>query len=72
MRGKAMGLAMFSNWGSNLAITAAFLPLAQMFGVGMIFFVFGALSILSIGFVWKKVPETKGKTFEEIGRFWQK
>ena len=72
IRGRAMGLAMFSNWTSNLAISALFLPLVQIWGSGSIFLVFAFLSLVGIVFVWRWVPETKGKTFEEIGRFWQK
>ena len=72
VRGRAMGIAMFSNWTSNLALTTAFLPLAGLFGMGTMFFFLALFSVLSIAFVWKKVPETKGKTFEEIQRLWQK
>ncbi len=33
---------------------------------------YGLMSVLSLIFVWKMVPETKGKTLEEMEKIWEK
>jgi len=35
------------------------------------FWVYGAFSVILLGFVWRFVPETKGKTLEEIEKHWK-
>ena len=39
---------------------------------GFPFWVYGSLCVVTIFFVWRFVPETKGKTLEEIERMWVK
>ncbi len=38
----------------------------------MPYFIFVILSVVTIVFVWKFIPETKGKTLEEMERMWDK
>jgi len=40
------------------------------FSGGMTYGFYGLMSVLSAVFVWKMVPETKGKTLEEMDRLW--
>ena len=35
------------------------------------FWFYGAIGILTLAFCWKLVPETKGKTLEEIEAYWR-
>ncbi len=72
IRGRAMGIAMFSNWAANCLVAFSFLPLVQWIGTGSVFFLYAAICALSFWFVWKNVPETKDKTFEEIQQFLHK
>jgi MFS transporter, SP family, galactose:H+ symporter len=72
IRGRAMGIAVFSNWGANYIVALTFLPLIQAIGIGATYWFFTVICLLSVYFVWKKVPETKGKTFDEIQQFWHK
>jgi SP family xylose:H+ symportor-like MFS transporter len=39
---------------------------------GLTYSFYGLMSVLSFLFVWKMVPETKGKTLEELGKLWRK
>jgi MFS transporter, SP family, galactose:H+ symporter len=72
IRGRAMGVAVFANWGANYIVSLTFLPLIQFLGIGSTYWVFTLMCVLAFWFAMKKVPETKDKTFDEIQRFWQK
>lgn len=68
VRGRAMGIATFANWLCNYLVALLFLDLVQGLGTGGAFLVFTSMSLLALFFVYKGLPETKGKTFEEIQR----
>jgi MFS transporter, SP family, galactose:H+ symporter len=72
VRGRAMGLALFVNWVANYFVSLSFLPLVEKFGKGQTFLFYAFISFFALGFVFYKVPETKGKSFEEIQKFWRK
>jgi len=42
------------------------------FSGGFTYGFYGLMSVLSLLFVWKMVPETKGKTLEEMEELWEK
>merc|ERR1719247_3938148 len=68
VRGAALSVAAIVNFASNITMTLT-LPLTmKTFGSSVQFFIYLALAILSIAFVYFIVPETKGKTLEEIER----
>lgn len=54
------------NWLLAFLVTRTYLPVKNAFGGDVTFFIFTSLSILGTVFVLFLVPETKGKTFEEI------
>lgn len=68
VRGHAMGLATLSLWIANFLTTASFPILKQNFGLSGTFIVHAGICLLYFFFVKFKVPETKGKTLEEIER----
>jgi SP family arabinose:H+ symporter-like MFS transporter len=72
IRGRAMSIATFSNWATNF-ITAFLFPwyVAQI-GMNMGFYTFAITSLIATIFFWYLVPETKGKTLEEIEKYWKK
>lgn len=64
-RPAAVAVAGFSNWATNFMIGMFFPYVAKLCGP-YVFLIFGGLLVLFIFFVYYKVPETKGKSFEEI------
>ncbi len=66
LRGNAMSLATLSLWVANLFTTASFPVLKQQFGLHITFGIHAAICLLYFVFVKKRVPETKGKSLEEI------
>lgn len=72
IRGRAMGIATFSNWVCNYFVSLTFLTLIQVLGTSGTFWLYAIICFLGLWFVIKLVPETKGKTFEQIQSFWKK
>ncbi len=72
IRGRAMGAATFANWACNYFVSLTFLSLVTSIGAGLTFWLYMLISLIGLWFVWKMVPETKGKTFEEIQHFWKR
>jgi MFS family permease len=66
VRGRAMSLATISNWGFNLLVTITFLGLIDLFGRVGTFLLYAALTFVAIAFTAFLVPETKGRSLEEI------
>jgi MFS family permease len=76
IRGRAMTIATVCLWIANSIVTQTFTImdesawLVRHFNHAFPFWVYCALSVLSVVFVGLFVPETKGKTLEEIERGW--
>ena len=70
VRGRAMGIATFTNWSANYIISLTFLTLIDLFGVSYTFFFYAGIGLLALWFISKKIPETKGKELEEIQQYW--
>ena len=72
-RSRALSLAVITNFACNLGMTFGLVPmqvalddLVPGYGQAILFGIYGALCVFSLGFVFCCVPETKGKTLEEI------
>ena len=79
IRGAAVAIAVAFQWIFNFIVSSTFLPLYNMslgsmenFGHAFTYSLYGVLCILAALFVWKLVPETKGKTLEDMSRLWKK
>ncbi len=70
IRGRAMGVATMMNWGSNLIVALTFLSLLHSLGRSATFWLYGVIGILAWFFVYRLVPETKGRTLEQIDASW--
>jgi MFS transporter, SP family, galactose:H+ symporter len=66
LRGRAMSLATVANWGFNLIVSATFLDLVNALGSADAFVVYAILSVVALLFVAMMVPETKGRSLEQI------
>jgi SP family xylose:H+ symportor-like MFS transporter len=71
IRGKAVAIAVAAQWITNFIVSATF-PSLEAFSISFTYSLYGVMSVLSILFVWKMVPETKGKTLEEMAVLWKK
>jgi SP family xylose:H+ symportor-like MFS transporter len=70
IRGAAVAIAVAFQWISNFIVSSTFVPLytwSPAFTYGMYAF----FCILAALFVWKLVPETKGKTLEDMTALWR-
>ena len=72
IRGSAMSIVTFTNWGANFLTAFTFPWYIDKIGMGGGFFTFAGMCLLATIFFNKYVPETKGKTLEEIENFWTK
>jgi len=66
VRGSAMGLVTVANWGANLLVSLTFPVLTDGVGTSATFWLFGLCSLAGLVFVYRYVPETKGRTLEAI------
>jgi len=66
VRGAAMSIAAIVNFTSNITMTLTLKVLQNMLTTSGVFFVYLGMAFVSILFVWGIVPETKGKTLEQI------
>ncbi len=71
IRGQAVAIAVASQWIANYFISSTYPPMMEFSG-GMTYGFYGLMSILSALFVWKMIPETKGKSLEEMEKVWKK
>lgn len=78
IRGKALAIAVAAQWVSNYLVSLTFPMmndnsyLTEQFNHGFAYWVYGIMSILAMLFIIKFVPETKGKTLEEMENLWKK
>ncbi len=70
IRGQAVAVAVMAQWAANYLISSTY-PVMMEYSGAFTYGFYGVMSILSFLFVWKMVPETKGKTLEEIETLWK-
>ncbi|XP_070705663.1 solute carrier family 2, facilitated glucose transporter member 12 [Pempheris klunzingeri] len=68
VRGRAVSVVSAANWATNLLISMTFLTITEKIGVPNVMFLYSAMSFVLLVFVILCVPETKGRTLEEISK----
>ena len=78
IRGAAVAIAVAFQWIFNFIVSSSFVPLFNMhltegdhFGHWFTYGMYGIICVIAAIFVWKLVPETKGKTLEDMTALWQ-
>lgn len=72
VRGRATSLATTALWTACLAVTLTFLSIVETLGASGAFLLYAILSLVTFCFVWMWVPETHGRSLEEIQHSWRK
>lgn len=72
VRGRAMSIAIFANWTTNMISVFLFPWYVKEYGLHAGFFVFAGICAAATIFFWRLVPETKGRSLEDIARHWQR
>jgi sugar porter (SP) family MFS transporter len=70
LRGRAMSVATVANWVANLIMTLTFPALVAAIGSSATFGLYALIGVASFIFTWRLVPETRGKTLEQIEQVW--
>ncbi|XP_028997191.1 solute carrier family 2, facilitated glucose transporter member 12 [Betta splendens] len=68
IRGRAVCVVSAVNWATNLLISMTFLTITENIGVPNVMFLYAAMSFVLLVFVILCVPDTKGRTLEEISK----
>ena len=78
IRGAAVAIAVAFQWIFNFIVSSTFVPMFNMhltpgddFGHWFTYGLYGIICIIAAIFVWKLVPETKGKTLEDMTKLWR-
>ena len=78
IRGQAVAVAVAFQWIFNFIVSSTFVPMFNMhltegddFGHWFTYGLYGLICIAAAIFVWKLVPETKGKTLEDMSKLWK-
>ena len=72
IRGAAVAIAVAFQWIFNWIVSTSFVPMANSLGYLFTYSLYGIVCIIAAIFVWKLVPETKGKTLEDMTKLWKK
>ena len=72
IRGAAVAIAVAFQWIFNWIVSTSFVPMANSLGYWFAYGLYGVICVVAAVFVWRLVPETKGKTLEDMSKLWKK
>lgn len=70
IRGKATAIASMALWAADYLVSQAFPPMLASAGPAITFWSFGLMALITFVFTWRVIPETKGKSLEEMESLW--
>jgi MFS transporter, SP family, arabinose:H+ symporter len=68
IRGAAMSVSVVALWLGNFLLSQTFPKMYESLGLAKCFWVYAGICFAGFLFIWKKLPETRGKTLEQIER----
>ena len=68
MKAEAMSLGQAVSWTANVFVSVTFLDAVRILSLPFVFFVYLVFALFAIGFIYKFIPETKGKSLEDISK----
>ncbi len=71
VRGRGCSIATLANWTTNAVSALLFPAFVNAWGMGFSCFIAAAICGVATWFFWRYVPETKGRTLEEIEQLWK-
>ena len=71
VRAAGASTSSFANWTANLLVSITFLSLIGVLGAPVTFWLYAVFGVLAFIFSWILVPETKGRSLEQIERYWE-
>ncbi|MCQ2259582.1 MAG: D-xylose transporter XylE [Bacteroidaceae bacterium] len=71
IRGGAVAIAVAFQWIFNWIVSTSFVPMANSLGYWFVYALYGIICVVAAIFVWRLVPETKGKTLEDMTKLWK-
>jgi MFS transporter, SP family, galactose:H+ symporter len=71
VRATGASFSSFSNWVANFLVSLTFLSLIGAIGEAFTFWLFAVMALLALLFCWRLVPETKGRSLEQIEHYWE-
>ena len=72
VRGRAVAIATAVNWGAAFLVSQFFLTLVNAIGDSLTFWLLALFCLIGWFWVYRQVPETKGRTLEQIEESWSK
>ncbi|GIP29011.1 arabinose-proton symporter [Paenibacillus sp. J23TS9] len=70
IRGIATSIASMALWAADYVVSQAFPPMLTSAGPAITFWIFGLMSLITFVFTWRVIPETKGKSLEDMESLW--
>lgn len=71
VRGRGVAVATAANWAAAWLVTRFFLTIVDAIGESATFALFAVICALTYAFVWRRQPETRGRSLEDIQQMWQ-
>jgi hypothetical protein len=71
LRGAGVSISFSFNWAATLLVSITFLSLIRHLGNSLTYWLYALLALAALTFCWFLVPETKGKSLEQIEKYWE-
>lgn len=72
VRSKAASAGTMTNWFFNFVVSLTFLPLIDLLSQTGAFWFYGAIGLVTLWFCWRFVPETKGRSLEQVNDIFER